>query len=98
MTHHSPSIILRGASGEGVAVIQIQETLTEGWKKGKRGGKTVIGGTTRMIRVDIKISNATKIKISKWNKTKLLGLSLVSSYHPTTGYKMRKSNNMPLIS
>ena len=66
MIHHGPSIQPRGARG-GVAII-LSNDLTEGWKKGehivKRGGETM-GGTTRLIRVDIKIRDATKINISK---------------------------------
>ena len=63
----------------------------------QRGGETM-GGTTRLIRVDIKIRNATKINISKQNKAKTSWktLSLVSSYHPTT--RQMKSRNMQQIS
>ena len=41
------------------------------------------------MRVDIKIRDATKINIRKWNKpeTSWKTLSLISSYHPTTSYK-----------
>jgi len=66
MIHHGPSIQPRGARG-GVAII-LSSNLTEGWKEGgyvvKRGGET-IGGTTRLMRVDIKIRDATKINIRK---------------------------------
>jgi len=41
----------------------------------KRRGET-IGGTTRLIRVDIKIRDAIKIDISKQNRPKLLGKPL----------------------
>ena len=66
MIHHGPSIQPRGARG-GVAII-LSSNLTVGWKEGgyivKRGGET-IGGTTRLMRVDIKIRDATKINIRK---------------------------------
>jgi len=44
------------------------------------------------MRVDIKIRDATKINIRKWNKPKTSWktLSLIISYHPTTSYKTEK--------
>jgi len=66
MINHGPTVQLRGARG-GVAII-LPNALTEGWKKGRyvvKTGGEMVGGTLRLIRVDIKIMDATKIEISK---------------------------------
>ena len=82
--HHGPKTQpLRGAKG-GVAIV-LSEELGTLWKKNGskvlRGGPS-IGATTRYMRVDVKL----KLTNSK-SKIKTHTLSLVSSYHPHSGYK-----------
>jgi len=53
----------------------------------KKGG-IMAGQTMRLLRVDIK-TRQTKLKQSK-SKSLWKTLSLISNYHPTTGYKTKE--------
>ena len=94
MIHHGPARQPRGARG-GVAII-LSSLLTKGWMKGgnmiKREGKTMVS-TTKLLRLDIKLRVInTNLKISKKIKTKKSWkiISILSNYHPTTGYKPKE--------
>ena len=69
MIHHGPTRQPRGARGRVTIILSI--ALTERLKKRghviKKGGE-MIGETTRLLRVDIKIK-ATNLKISKQKKS-----------------------------
>ena len=94
--HHRSNVQpLQGAKG-GVAILLSPEMATN-WKNGgsvTRKGGTTVEETARLLSIDVQIK--TKVNFKTKSKIKHMQISLLSSYHPTSGYSEADANKFNL--